>query len=90
MTGTDCLNLQRVSAIRLWFVPAEAIPELQAAFVDHKWVFLISKWNEYAVTSEKLCYCPKGQEIVQRHLPALWSSPSLSSSSAAIPLNESN
>lgn len=65
-------NIKKQS-VHIYKIPDFVRDEMKQAFENGEWFWLIRKWNEYQVTTQKICAtCPDSIKIVQAYLPELW------------------
>lgn len=59
--------------LRLHLIPADRHDEIKQAYEQRQYLWLVSVWNEYRVTSKKICpACPDSIEVVKTFIPLLW------------------
>lgn len=69
--------------IKLHHIPVDQVGDLRDAFEAGNLMYCIQRWNECAVTSDRLCFCPSGVETLKLNLPKLWSNQSEQSANEA-------
>lgn len=59
--------------IRLYNIPREAIQEIKDAYEKRQYLWIASKWNEYDVTTDRICpSCPDSVKLIREHISKLW------------------
>lgn len=61
------------SMVRLYLIPEKEHAQIREAYENREWLWLVSKWNQFAVTSTRLCAtCPDSIAVVKEFFKDLW------------------
>lgn len=65
-------NIKETS-VMIWRIPSDRTAEVRQAYDNREWLWLVSIWNEYKVTNQKICAsCPDSIDVVKAFIPNLW------------------
>lgn len=59
--------------VHLYRIERSVLEDVRKAYDNAEWLWLVKIWNDYGVTSKRLCAtCPDSMRIVKAFTPILW------------------